>query len=246
MTQPGRLTNPKRLALALILLSVAGCSTTVKMTPEPLPKALVEPYPLTAALRFGDSIEKFVYEETLPGGAKYTIDLGAASAKMFRATLKDMFSSVVDVPSGTRPPDGVDLLVEPSLLALEFALPSQTVTKDYAVWIKYRVKVYDDEGKLQADYPLAAYGKSTRESLMGGQESALTSAASLALRDAAVLLLTRFEKETALSERQLAQLGVAELPVATDATIDNRLPSEATASDAEKPPAEAPQAEQFL
>ena len=225
MTQPGRLTNPKRLALALILLSVAGCSTTVKMTPEPLPKALVEPYPLTAALRFGDSIEKFVYEETLPGGAKYTIDLGAASAKMFRATLKDMFSSVVDVPSGTRPPDGVDLLVEPSLLALEFALPSQTVTKDYAVWIKYRVKVYDDEG---------------------GQESALTSAASLALRDAAVLLLTRFEKETALSERQLAQLGVAELPVATDATIDNRLPSEATASDAEKPPAEAPQAEQFL
>ncbi len=237
---------PVRGLVVMFALVAGGCSTTVRMTPDELPKALVEPYPLTAAVRFGESMQAFVYEETLPSGGKYTIDLGAASAKMFTGTLGDMFTSLVEVPAGEQPPAGIDLLVEPSLVALEFALPSQTVTKDYAVWIKYQVKVYDGAGKLQADYPLAAYGKSTKASLMSGAETALTSAASLALRDAAVLLLTRFEKESALDVRQLAGLAEAELPVATDATIDNGLPDESEPGSSEPSGDTVPQAEQFL
>lgn len=226
------------LVIGLALL--AGCSTNVRLKDTRLPDALVEPYPLTVALRFGKDIEAFAYEETLPTGGKYTIDLGRASALMFRSTLEDMFAGVVPVPAGERPPEGVDLLIEPSLVALEFAVPAQTVTKDFAVWIRYQVKVYDAEGNPQADYALSAYGKAARESMMGGTQDALQSAASLAIRDAAVLLLTGFEREAKLSTRQLAGLAAAETPAATAETPPKtEPPADAVASPAEN-------AEKFL
>lgn len=227
--------------LAVALALVAGCSTSVRLKDTRLPDALVEPYPLTVALRFGKDIESFSYEETLPTGGAYTIDLGRASALMFRATLEDMFASVVPVPAGERPPDGVDLLIEPSLVALEFAVPAQTVTKDFAVWIRYQVQVYDAEGKPQADYALSAYGKAARESMMGGTQAALQSAASLAIRDAAVLLLTGFEREAKLSTRQLAGLAAAQTPAGTTAETPPKTdpPVDATASPAKN-------AEKFL
>ena len=203
--------------LAIAIAFLAGCSTNVRLKDTRLPDALVEPYPLTVGLRFGKDIEAFSYEETLPAGGKYTIDLGRASALMFRSTLDDMFAAVVAVPSGDAPPEGIDLLIEPSLVALEFAVPAQTVTKDYAVWIRYQVKVYDADGKLQADYPMSAYGKAARESMMGGTQDALQSAASLAIRDAAVLLLTGFERDAKLSTRQLAGLAAADTPTGTTA-----------------------------
>lgn len=202
-----------RMGMMIALLGLlTGCSTAVKLPESRLPDALVEPYPLTVALRYGKDIESFVYTETLPSGGDYSIDLGRASARMFEATFGDMFTGVVGVEAGTRPPEGIDLLVEPSLIALEFALPAQTVTKDYAVWIRYQLKVYDAQGQLQADYFLSAYGKAARESIMGGTESALRSATSLAIRDAAVLLLTGFERESDMAKRQLAGLATAQQP----------------------------------
>lgn len=227
------------LALAGLL---AGCGTTVKVAETSLPDALVERYPLTAALRYGEGVEAFVHTETLPSGGDYTIDLGSASARMFDATLEDMFARVVPVPPGSQPPDGIDLLVEPSLVALEFATPAQTVTDDYAVWIRYQIKVYDAQGQLQADYPLSAYGKAARESLMGGTESALRSAASLAIRDAAVLLLTRFERDAQLAQRQLAGLAVAQQPANAVGNETPPKPEAPPATDA--PPAD--NAEKFL
>jgi hypothetical protein len=229
------------MVLALVGL-LTGCGTSVKLAESRLPDALVEPYPLTVALRYGENIESFVYTETLPTGGDYRIDLGRASARMFDTTLADMFSGVVHLGPGAMPPEGIDLLVEPSLVALEFALPAQTVTKDYAVWIRYQIKVYDAEGQLQADYPLSAYGKAARESIMGGTESALRSATSLAIRDAAVLMLTGFERESRLAQRQLAGLAVAGQPAVS---VGNDTPTKP-----EAPPAADPQpaenAEKFL
>ncbi len=223
-----------RMGIMIALLGVlAGCSTAVRLPDTRLPDALVEPYPLTVALRYGKDIESFVYTETLPSGGDYSIDLGRASAIMFESTFGDMFTGVVPVAAGTRPPDGIDLLVEPSLVALEFALPAQTVTKDYAVWIRYQMKVYDAQGQLQADYFLSAYGKAARESIMSGTESALRSATSLAIRDAAVLLLTGFERESALGKRQLAGLAAAQQPTVSVTTETPQKP--------EAPPAEQPQ-----
>ena len=149
---------------------------------------------------------------------------------------------LVPVAPGARPPDGIDLLVEPSLVALEFAVPAQTVTKDYAVWIRYNIRVYDAQGQLQADYALSAYGKAARESLLGGTESALRSAASLAIRDAAVLLLTRFEREAGLAGRQLGGLAATQGPAGGVGGATPPKPETPPAADT--PPTET--AEKFL
>ena len=48
-----------RLRTVLATASVgllAGCGTTVKLDNMQLPEALVEPYPLTAAVRFGKDV----------------------------------------------------------------------------------------------------------------------------------------------------------------------------------------------
>lgn len=227
--------------IALVWL-LAGCSTAVKLPETRLPAALVEPYPLTVALRYGEDIESYVYTEKLPSGGNYSIDLGRASAIMFESTFGDMFERVVSVPPGTMPPEGIDLLVEPSLVALEFALPAQTVTKDYAVWIRYQMKVYDAKGQLQADYFLSAYGKAARESIMLGTESALRSATGLAIRDAAVLLLTGFERESDLAKHQLAGLAAARQPTVSVGTETPPKPEEAPATQ----PQPAENAEKFL
>lgn len=200
------------LSVGVALTMLSGCGVNVRLADMPMPDAAVEPYPLTAGLRFGDNIEAFTYEETLPSGATYTIDLGNASAQVFIETFEDMFERIVVVPPGEDPPPGLDLLVQPSLVALEFATPAQTVTEDYAVWIRYKIQVYDGAGKEQALYSLSAYGKSLRESAMGGSKAALSSAAEQALRDAGVLLLTRFDKDAGLADRQLADLMAPEIP----------------------------------
>lgn len=219
----------RALLAAATLGLLAGCGTTVKLNNMQLPDALVEPFPLTAAVRFGKDVESFLYEETLPTGGTYKIDLGRSSALMFSETLDDMFARVVPVAPGTAPPEGIDLLIEPSLVALEFAIPAQTVTKDYAVWIRYQIRVYNSDGTLQAEYPLSAYGKAARESIMSGTETALRSAASLAVRDAAVLLLTDFERQAALGKHQLAGRAVAQQP------------SEPTGAEVPPKPSDSPQ-----
>ena len=78
------------MGAAAVFVLLSGCGTTVKLADTRLPDALVEPLPLTAGLRLGENIESFVYEETLPTGGTYTIDLGRASALMFGDTLEDM------------------------------------------------------------------------------------------------------------------------------------------------------------
>ena len=102
------------MCAAAVFVLLSGCGTTVKLADTRLPDALVEPLPLTAGLRLGENIESFVYEETLPTGGTYTIDLGRASALMFGDTLEDMFAGLVRVDAGAVPPEGIDLLIESS------------------------------------------------------------------------------------------------------------------------------------
>ncbi|MFK8053303.1 MAG: hypothetical protein AB8F65_10050 [Woeseiaceae bacterium] len=150
----------------------------------------------------------------MPTGESYRIDIGEATQSMLMETFQNMFEGTAFLKSGEPIPRVVDLLIEPSIQALEFALPSQTVTKDYAVWMKFAMKVYDSNGKIQREFPVSAYGKATAESIITGQGTALQSAATRALRDASVLLLTKFAEKSELSAAQLGLADIATLPVA--------------------------------
>ena len=196
----GRVDNLlKLLTLVATVVVLSACGTTVKVPSQALPDPLVQEIPLKVAVRYSNNLASYRHEETLPAGERYVIDIGAATESALNATYSDLFEQPAFIASDGPVPANIDMLVDTGIEALQFALPSQTVTKDYAVWIKFRVKVYDANGALQADFPLSAYGKATRESIVTGQKSALTSASTLALRDAAVLLLTKFSEKAKLA-----------------------------------------------
>ncbi len=91
----------------------------------------------------------------------------------------------------------LDALIEPSIDAFEFSTPEQSNTEAFAVWIRYRLKVFDREGQLVSNWPVAAYGKSQTTKL--GGSNALQRAAILAMRDAAALMIMKFDNVTRIS-----------------------------------------------
>ena len=231
-------------AFALLsLASAAGCSTSITVKSGVMPDAVVQKVPLTIGLRHSESVRAYTYEEKLAGGETYRINLGAASQEMFDTTFDDLFESVILVEPGIDVPP-VDLLVETEVNALEFIVPSQTVTNDYAIWIKYQIKVYDSQGTLQADYLVPAYGKAPKDGWVGGANEALTVAAQRALRDAATLLLTRFVADARLEGRQLTRVRLADEPATTPPTLE--LPANEPVEDEAPPPAIGDNAEQYL
>lgn len=209
---PGRAGRGRLRLVIPLLLAMTGCSVNVAVPPTALPDALVEPYPLRAGLRYTDSINAFRHEETLPSGEDWTIDLGRSSRVMLASVANDLFTSVVELEKQDPVPDALDLLMEAEVEAFEFALPAQTVNEDYTVWIRYRIRVYDADGNEQANWPISAYGKASDDAIMSGRRTALQQAAGLAIRDAAVLLLTRFGKDAQLAGNQLAGEEAVEPP----------------------------------
>jgi hypothetical protein len=146
-----------------------------------------------------DNFNNYVHEEDVYGREQWSISLGRSNAALFTQLFGHMFQSVTvlgedDDPKGM----GLDALIEPSIDAFEFSTPSQSRTDSFAVWIRYRLKVYDRDGTLISNWPVAAYGKSLTSSM--SQNDALRRAAVLAMRDAAALMIMKFDKVTRISE----------------------------------------------
>jgi len=194
-----RVMNRKTLfALALVGL-VSGCASNVTMKAPTIPEPLVTKISLSVGLRMPDNFNHFVHEESVYGREEWSIDLGASNRSLFTQLFGYMFTSVTVLGPDDDPATmGLDALVEPSIDAFEFSTPSQSKTDAFAVWIRYRLKVYDREGTLISNWPVSAYGKSLATTM--GQKNALQRAAVLAMRDAAALLVMKFDKVTRISE----------------------------------------------
>lgn len=175
-----------------------GCGSHVTLDPPTIPTPLIDKMPLSIALRIPSEFEHFVHEDEVLGREHWTIDLGRSNAALFTQLLGFMFEEVTILgPDDDAGILSIDALIEPSIDAFEFSVPSQSKTDTYAVWIRYRVKVYDSAGDLFANWPLSAYGKSEQTGLTG--EAPLKRAAVLAMRDAAALMIMNLDKSTAIS-----------------------------------------------
>lgn len=170
---------------------------------------------MSVGLRMPENFEGFKHKEKVLGREIWQIDLGRSNAVFFEQLSGHMFEQVTVLSAGDDPSVlRLDAVIEPSIDAFEFAVPDQTKTDAFAVWIKYRIKVFDRAGDLVANFPLSAYGKSLTTT-MGGSE-ALQRAAVLAMRDAAALMIIKFgdpalvsalvlPEETAAVEKQGAE-----------------------------------------
>lgn len=203
-----------RTAISTIaLLAVTGCGgSAVKLLNPTIPEPLIDRLPLNVAARYPAVFDNYVHEEKVIGKEKWSIDLGRSNRMLFTQLFGSMFTEFAVVSDDVDPRDlDIDALIEPSIDAFEFSVPSQSQTDDFAVWIRYRIKIFDGEGVQIANWPIAAYGKS-QSTTFGGDE-ALQRAAVLAMRDAAALIILQMDKATGISKLSKArETGPAEAP----------------------------------
>lgn len=212
----------KPAPVAAIAALLVGCSQQITLQDPTIPDPLVERLPLSVAVRYPKEFQHYVHKEKVIGKDEWTIDMGRANSMLFTKLFGAMFQdcTVIGEPPGKGDEadgDGtalpircdfvapgtdpaslpIDALIEPSIDAFEFSVPNQSQTDSFAVWIRYRLKIFDSEGNQIANWPLSAYGKAMN-SLLGGDE-ALRHAAVLAMRDAAALVILQMDKSTGIS-----------------------------------------------
>ena len=177
---------------------LAGCGGNVKLKAPTIPEPLLKQIEMSVGVRMPENFEHFVHEEEVYGQQSWSIDLGRSNAALFEQLFAFMFSRVVILGPDDDPQLlPIDALIEPSIDAFEFSTPEQSNTEAFAVWIRYRLKVYGPDGKLVSNWPVAAYGKSQTTTL--GNSDALQRAAILAMRDAAALMIMKFDNVTRIS-----------------------------------------------
>jgi hypothetical protein len=177
---------------------ISGCASSVKLAMPTIPTPLTDKIPISVGLRMPGNFDHYVHEESVFGREEWTIDLGNANAALFKQLFGHMFDHVT-VLAATDDPQlmDIDALIEPSIDAFEFSTPAQSKTDAFAVWIRYRVKVFDQAGTLVSNWPVSAYGKSQTTAM--NKSDALHRAAVLAMRDAAALMIIKLDEVTGIS-----------------------------------------------
>ena len=186
--------------MALLLAGfVAGCASSVTLDTPTIPHPLTDKIPISVGLRLPANFDHFVHEESVFGREEWTIDLGNANAALFKQLFSDMFDrvSIVGINDDPKLMD-IDALVEPTIDAFEFSTPGQSKTQAFAVWIRYRLKVFDHDGTLVSNWPVSAYGKSQTTTM--NKSDALQRAAILAMRDAAALMVMKLDEVTGIGK----------------------------------------------
>jgi hypothetical protein len=202
----------------LILLFAAGCSANVTIENPTIPAPHVEKLPMDIAVRIPAEFHNFVHEENVLGRESWTINLGSANASFFTQLFGYMFDNVIVLgPDDDALNYTFDALVEPSIEGFEFSVPNQSKTDAFAVWIRYRMRIFDSVGNSASTWTVSAYGKSQKEGL-GGSKS-LQRAAVLAMRDAAALILLQMDKSTKIGKLADGPLDLGELDAS--AVADN-------------------------
>jgi len=178
---------------------LGGCASNVTLKAPTIPEPLLAQIEMSVGVRMPAEFEHYVHEETVYGHEEWSIDLGRSNAALFEQLFAFMFSSVtVLTPDDDPQLMALDALIEPTIDAFEFSTPGQSNSDAFAVWIRYRLRVFDPDGNLVSNWPVAAYGKS-QTTKMGGS-SALQRAAVLAMRDAAALMIMKFDNVTRISD----------------------------------------------
>jgi len=186
--------------MALLLAAlISGCASSVKLATPTIPSPLTDKIPISVGLRMPANFDHFVHEESVFGREEWTIDLGNSNSALFKQLFGHLFDRVTVVAATDDPKlMGIDALVEPSIDAFEFSTPAQSNTDAFAVWIRYRIKVYDQAGTLVSNWPVSAYGKSQTTAM--NKSDALRRAAVLAMRDAAALMVIKFDEVTGIGK----------------------------------------------
>ena len=187
-----------------MLVTLTGCSQSMTVQTG-FPTPVLEPLPLIMGIRYPDSLTDFVHHEAPPLEAEWTIRLGAANELLFGKLFGAMFVEIVmlDPEADVAAHPELDAVIEPTLEEFEFSLPRQSQTDQYAVWLRYNVRVYTPDGELISNWPVTAYGQVGAKSM--APEKSMQQATVLAMRDAAANIAVGFINAPGIKDKLLPQ-----------------------------------------
>lgn len=182
----------KLLRPLLPLLLLSACTRSFVVTPN-IPSPLVEKMPITAKMVYSEEFRNYSYLEKNEDRDVKQVDLGAAQV----ATFDRVFRSLLNVvePNATT----YDLSIEPQMLDFEYSTPGETSLKFYEVFLKYRLKILNQEGAEVADWVVKGYGKEPTE-LMSSASNEFNAANNMALRDVGAQLAIGFPSQPSIED----------------------------------------------
>ncbi len=180
-----------RAGCCIALGLATGCAQDIKIGSD-FPQPVVEALPLKLGLRYTEEFLTYTYAEDLPNEVSWSFDLGAANRKLFDRVFDSLVTEAVSLGDGEAPP-GLDAVVEPVVEAMEFSLPRQSRSDQFAVWIRYQVQVFDRGGDVITILPVNAYGQG--DALRFNSDEAMRQATVKAMRDAAVSIIVGFSED---------------------------------------------------
>jgi len=178
--------------LCLLAFVLSGCATTTVQVEGAFPsEPLIEQLPLTIGVHFDEAFSNYQIDEPIPQRGDWSITMGNAQVQMFRTVLPAMFERVVELEDPSAAAE-VDAVLRPRVDDMQFAIPFQTKSNFFEVWIRYQLTLTaPGSEQIIASWPLTAYGR-TRDAFLEGAEAAIEQAAVMALRDAAAFLAIDF------------------------------------------------------
>lgn len=190
MTHYFTISRCKTLCLAWLatLTLLSGCGTTLEVKGE-FPTPLIDPLSHSLGVNYLPQFSQFEYVEQSEERDDWKIGIGNAQKQLFNQVLSAMFSEIVmvDTPEAKL----TELVLQPTLEEFQYNTPRETNVKMYEVWMKYNLKVYNQQGQLIADWIMTAYGK-TPSAFMQTDQAALNEALVVALRDAGARMSLSF------------------------------------------------------
>ena len=191
-----RITPPAPLlaATGVALAFLVGCASQVEVEAT-IPTPLIEPFPVSVGLLLDEALTEYEHYEEIPDQITWTIRLGSANREMIEKVLGGMFAtttSVTEVPSPNNR-STLNGVIKPELEKFEFEVPVRGRDNFAEVWMQYRLKLYEPDGDLVADWPVSGYGKS--EIMGGNREESLNEAVVVAIREAGAMIVTQFPSQ---------------------------------------------------
>ena len=185
--------NHKLLLLLVVLCQSCTQSIVINTTvPEPLVEKIDN---FNLAVIYEDNIQNYQYENiNSKSSACCEIDFSDSQLNLFRKILQSFFPGLIELPNNNSEMlSNVHLYMEPQLDAFEFLSPEESRNDKYAVWLKYKIDIYDNKKTLLSNWYITGYGEQNTGSF--GVSESLTKAIDLALRDTGVNLAIKIEDD---------------------------------------------------
>ena len=184
--------NLRALIMIMVILSLTACSKTFVVVSE-VPRPLVESTELKAKMIYSAEFRDYDYLEEDKKRALEKVSFGASQVDLFDRVFGALFELVTD------PDETADLIIEPQVLDFQYSIPDETKTSQFEIWLKYRLKIEDNESNPVADWVVKGYGK-TPTTMLGSHLKSFNTAANMAMRDVGAQLAVGFRTQPSIED----------------------------------------------